>query len=103
MAHFFTVKGINLYHIENLDPIKSKSLDAVLDVCLDNSDDVQEHGVVDLVDGVIRTEDPNLLSDSIVNESRPKFEAELFDQTNQKVFVYVRNYLRKCTKNCVNE
>ena len=81
--------------IQDFDSLVAESLNADGHVGPDVPDDVEEHGVVDLVDGVVGTEDAELLADSVEHQGVLELHAVLADQVNQLLLVHVGNHLEK--------
>ena len=74
--------------------IRDRSLYGDLRLSFDDPDDVEEHGVVDLVDGVIGAEDPQLLADAVKDERALEVDPVRPDQVDQGVHANVRDHLQ---------
>ncbi len=87
--------------VEQDDAALSQPLDGGLDARLHVLHDVQEHGVVNLVDGVVGAEDAKLLADAVVHQRVLEVHAESADQLDQHVLLHVGHDLENERKSSV--
>ena len=77
--------GFGNGQVEYLDAVHAQSLDAGRDVGLDDVDNVEEHGVVDFVDGVVGAKGAELLVDPVKDQGLAESDAKLSDEGNELV------------------
>ena len=93
-THLFIIRGdvrrncrFGNDQVEDLDAVVAQARNAHLQTLFDGVNDVQEFGVVDLIDGVIGAEDSQFFPDSVKHQLIVELHSVLPDQADQGVHV----------------